>query len=276
MKFRCSLLVLFLCTPFFLLQAQSMLNNYNFNSGYKQAELNHSLNEISGITFLSGNLFAHNDESATIFQVDENSGKLLKRFSIGNPAIKDDFEDITSTSNKLYLITSKGDLYLFSEGKDGSNVGYKKFTTGISKGDIEGLCYDESTNSLLIACKGNAGKYYKGYKVIFTFDLNSNKISPEPRFKISLNELKNKFGLKTLSPSAITRNNKSGTFFILSSKDKAIIELSASGKILTAVKLDDYRHIQPEGITFSADGSLIISDEGGTDRATLTRYGLKK
>jgi uncharacterized protein YjiK len=276
MKLSGFLSVLFLYIPFFLLRAQGILDKYDFNSEYKQVELNHSLNEISGLTFLNGRLFAHNDESAAVFQVDEYSGKILKKFTVGNPAIADDFEEIAATSNKLYLITSRGDLYMFSEGKDGGNAGYKKFATGITKGDIEGLCYDESSSSLLIALKGSAGKSYKGYKVIYSYDLTHNKAGSEPKFKISLDEIKNKYGLKTFSPSAIVKNKKSGTYFVLSSRDKAIAELSSAGKILSLVKLDEYRHNQPEGIAFSSDGTLIISDEGGNDRATLTRYGLKK
>lgn len=275
MKLRYSLLALFLFVPLFLIKPQGIINKYDF-SEYKQVDLNHSLNEISGLTFLGNKLFAHNDESATVFQIDEYSGKIIKKFTVGNPAIADDFEEIAATSNKLYLITSKGDLYLFSEGKDGGNVGYKRLETGITKGDIEGLCFDESSNSLFIALKGNAGKGYKGFKVIYSFDLNQNKAGSEPKFKISLDELKSKYGLKTFSPSAIVKNKKSGTYFVLSSKDKAVAELSSSGKILGLVKLDDYRHKQPEGIAFSSDGTLIISDEGGNDRATLTRYGMKK
>jgi len=259
-----------------VLNAQGSLSSYNFNSGYSQAELKNSLNEISGLTFLSDKLFVHNDESATIFQIDEYSGKIIKKFTVGNPAVKGDFEDIAAAQGKLYLITSTGDIYMFSEGNNKGNVGYKMFSTGIAKSDIEGLCYDESAHSLLIACKGNPGKHYKGYKVIYSFDLNTNTVSSEPRFKLNLNDLRNKYGLSDFSPSAIIKNKKTGTFFILSSRDKAIAEMTASGKIINLVKLDEYRHNQPEGIEFAPDGSLLISDEGGSGRGTLTRYSMKK
>jgi len=259
-----------------VLNAQGSLSSYNFNSGYSQAELKNSLNEISGLTFLADKLFTHNDESATIFQIDEYNGKIIKKFTVGNPAVKGDFEDIAAVQGKLYLISSIGDIYMFSEGGNKGNVGYKVFSTGITKSDIEGLCYDEATNSLLIACKGNPGKHYKGHKVIYSFDLNTNTISSEPRFKLNLSDLRNKYGLSDFSPSAIIKNKKTGTFFILSSRDKAVAEMTASGKIINLVKLDEYRHNQPEGIEFAPDGSLLISDEGGSGRGTLTRYSMKK
>lgn len=85
------------------------------------------------------------------------------------------------------MITSDGLLYIFPEGSDKETVQYKTIDLRMnSKFDLEGLCYDPATKSLLIACKEYPGKGYKGNRTVYSFNLMSEKLDNTPRFVISL------------------------------------------------------------------------------------------
>ena len=64
--------------------------------------------------------------------------------------------------NKFYLVTSKGNIFEFDEGNDNKMVNFKLYKTKLSSEyNVEGLCYDNEINSLLLACKDYPGKGYK-------------------------------------------------------------------------------------------------------------------
>lgn len=268
-------------SAFFLLLTGSYLfcqplSSYDFSPGNAvRIELISELTEISGLTAEGERLFGHADEKGNVYQLDPADGKVIKKFRIGENAVYSDFEGITFAGKKMFLVNSKGELYLFYEQKDNAYSKFTKIITALSvKNNIEGLCFDPATYTLLLACKGNPGENYQNFKAVYSFEIGARKLNEKPRFLISLDELKNRFGIKKFSPSGIERNPVSGSFFVLSSGEKCIIELSPDGKIIDAVELDHKFHKQPEGITFTAN-SLIICDEGGKGESTLTIYKLK-
>jgi uncharacterized protein YjiK len=56
----------------------------------------------------------------------------------------------------------------------------------------------------------------------------------------------------------------------------AFAELSLTGEVLSSGGLDRKAHRQPEGLAFAPDGTLLVSDEGGGKRATLSGYAPKR
>jgi uncharacterized protein YjiK len=257
---------------------KSVLHQYNFKGGnHYSFKLPKDLVELSGITNIGKNrIFAHNDEEGIVFEIDYSTGKILKSFSLGTNEVFKDFEDIAFAQNKFFLVSSSGVVYKFTEGKNGSHVEYEVFRTGLSKeNNVEGLCYDPVTNTLLIACKKFPGSGYENSRTVYSFSLKTYKLSKQPRFILKEKEIEERFDIKKISPSAITRDPVSGHFFILSSHAKAVIVVSAEGKILDAEKLSKKTHPQPEGITFSDDQTLIISDEN-SDGGLITYYKPKK
>ena len=254
------------------------LQRYDFSGDYSNTiTLPKELNEISGLA-ISGDdrLFAHNDEVGTVYELDISTWEILNKFYLGKKKIKKDFEGIAVVKDSLYMVTSSGEIYKFSYSDDEKNVDYKKFNTILSaKNNVEGLCYDKATNSLLLACKEYAGKKLKEYKAIYSFDLSRYRLFEEPRFLINLDSLKNKFNINKFSPTGIEIHPNSGNIFVLSSHEKAIVELSSNGILLNAVKLKSKNHLQPEGISFLSDLSLLISDEGKGEKAKVTFITLK-
>jgi len=259
---------------------QSNLEKYNFGSKNVQRNiLPWQLNEVSGLAVSEDNkLYCHDDENGIIYQININTGSIIKRFQLGSFGIDADFEGLAIAGKNFYIVTSDGILYEFREGNNLAKVQVKEIDLGFSsKFEIEGLCYDKSTNSLLLASKGYPGKQYKGKRTVYSYSLSKNKLIKTPWIQISLTELQKRFGIKQFHPSAIDINPITQTYFILSAKgNRAIIEISKSGKILNGIKLNKKLHRQPEGLTFLKDGTMIISDEAAGKRATLTKYNFLK
>jgi uncharacterized protein YjiK len=258
---------------------EGTLHHYDFSGDKsKTITLPKELNEISGLTITDdGRLFAHNDEIGEVYELDIETGNILNQFKLGNNKLKKDFEGIAVVKDSLFMVTSSGVIYKFSYLDEEENVNYKIFKTFLSaKYNIEGLCYDEATNSLLLACKEYAGKKLKRYKAVYSFNLTNYSLNEIPLFLIDLQSLKNKFNINNFSPTGIEINSNSGNIFVLSSNEKAIVELSAQGKLLNVVKLESKNHRQPEGITFLLNQFLLISDEGQSKKARLTIFPIKK
>ncbi|MBL7127684.1 MAG: SdiA-regulated domain-containing protein [Ignavibacteria bacterium] len=248
----------------------SELSKYNFISEESVViKLPGELQEISGLMMTDdGRLFGHNDEKGFVYQIDYSNGNIIKKFSLGEKYEREDFEGIAYANKKFYMVTSNGDLYEFVEGSDGESVSFNIYKTDLtSKNDVEGLCFDPETNSLLLACKGYPGKDFKKQKAVYLFSLDRMELEKEPRFLIDLSEIK-----QTFNPSGIERNPNTGTFFIIAANGNAILEISGHGELIDITTLPPIIHEQPEGITFAPDKSLIISNEGDFKRGSLVLH----
>lgn len=272
MKKRIAAVIILTC----MFISAAVLEKYNFSKSDFVYELDMGLNEISGLTVSSdGRLFANNDEIGSIFELDPKNGRIIKWFWLGPNKVYEDFEAVALVDQTFYLITSSGIIYKFYDQPDGKYSQYDKIRTGFTGSfDIEGMCYDPKTNSLLIASKSFAGKGYKNSRAVYSFDLKTEKVSEKPRFIFDLDDLKKKYKIKNFSPSSIERDPDSGNFLILSSDDRGVLEVSPSGKTLNFQELKKDDHPQPEGITI-LNKTLIISDEGSGKKAKITGYKLK-
>lgn len=87
----------------------SNLSKYDLSSDNpKILTLPSELKEISGMTMTpDGRLYAEQDESGIIYQVDPGNGEIVKKFYLGKPPVKKDFEDIAYANDKFYLLHSK-------------------------------------------------------------------------------------------------------------------------------------------------------------------------
>ena len=82
-------------------------------------ELPGVLAEVSGIAYTpDGRLLAQGDESAVIYQVEFPGGRVVKRFAIGDAGgpLLGDFEDIQVVGDRVFLVTSEGQLVEAKEG----------------------------------------------------------------------------------------------------------------------------------------------------------------
>ncbi len=254
--------------------AQGDISGYDFGKkGHHQVELNRMLREISGLTVTPrGHLLAHDDEKGVIYRIDAMTGSILSRFKLGRTTVTEDFEDIASAGEMLYLVTSDGRLYVFREGRDGGRVEYNILNTPLTRGnDVEGLCYDPESDALLMACKDSPGRGYSGKRTVYSYYPVAQRMDPHPRFILDEKQLRPTIHGRQFKPSAIARHPLRKTFFILASEGCSLVEVDANGNLRGVQRLDQKLHPQPEGLAFLANGDMLIGDEG-KKRGTLTRY----
>jgi uncharacterized protein YjiK len=230
------------------------------------------LDELSGIAITSdGRLLAHGDERAQISEIDYRKGVVLKQFVVGQPTIKADLEGIAVANDAVFLLASNGTLYEFREGNNGQRVDYITSDTRLGKEcEFEGLAFDPSINSLLLACKNVNMKREKDSMVIYRWKLHggAERLS---MLTVPLKTILPAIGEKNLHPSDIAVDPKTGNYVVIASIEKSIVEITPAGEVVFARKLIG-QHDQAESIAITKDGILIIGDEAGRRPAVITLY----
>lgn len=245
-------------------------------------ELPTELAEVSGLaTTGDGRLFAHGDERAVIYQVEPASGKVVKRFAIGDGSgpLHGDFEDIEVVGDRVFVVTSSGELVEAKEGADGATVPVLRRTRGLDGAcEVEGLSWDEASSSMLLLCKQAAGKRWKDQVVILAVNPATGEFAPEPRLTVSEAALARVTGEKRFAGSAMVRHPRSGTWILVAGPQRTYAEIDGAGRVLGGGRLDPRRHRQPEGLAILPDLTLLISDEAGGKggRGTLTGYASRR
>jgi len=257
-------------------KSNSLLSEYNFE-GATLLKLNKSLKEVSGLALLNDKeILAHNDEEGIVYTLKITNLDLTGKLKIGDEKVQKDFEGIAVVKDSVYMVTSNGVIFKFNHLTKTETADFNMFKTSLKiENDVEGLCYDKTTNSLLLACKNEPGMGNANSRTIYSFNLKKMSLERSPRFVISLKELMQKFGFKNFAPSGIEKNPLNGNFFVLSSNPPSVIELNPQGKILAATRLNPKVNPQPEGITFLKDGTMLISDEGQKHSGTISVIKLK-
>lgn len=252
------------------------------------------LEEISGISFYKNNRIACvQDEQASIYIFDIEKGKVISKFDFGKNG---DYEDIAIDGMNAYVLRSDGTI-IKVENFENQLKTTKIETSFTKKNNVEGLLFDKSSNSLLIAPKGlasiNTNQVNRNYKAIYRFDLKSNKLVEKPAYLIDISKIDKikvrKYGENNhikwfniqkitsgFHPSGIAfhpfnRNN----LYIISSVEKLLIIANKNGSVIDVFQLDKQIFNQPEGICFSDNGDMYISNEGKKGKATILKFSYK-
>ena len=235
------------------------------------------LAEISGLAMTMDNrLLAHNDEKGVVYEIDYRSGAIVKAFQLADMAtpVADDFEGIATVDDQIYLVTSAGRLYECGEGADGESVLFSTYATGIGRDcEIEGLAYDESQRALVLMCKNPRRADLEEQVAIYYWSIDEKQLSATHTV-IPVIEFSRHIGGKKFQPSGIERHPVSGDYFVVAARQGAIAEITPGGQVVAAKQFSAQWHRQAEGITFAADGALIVADEGAGGKARLTLYPL--
>ncbi len=253
-------------------EADPWLAGYDLRGNRTRFEMPGRLDEISGLAMTpDGRLFGHNDERATLNEIDRETGALGKRFSLGDPAMEGDFEGIAIAGDRFFLITSVGLLYEFREAGNRETAPYR--LTDIALGAVceaEGLDYDAQDDALLVACKASAPE--RGSIVVHRLPLDPARARLAP-IEIPKRQL-TAFGLGAEFQASSVAVSPRGTLFLVSAAPEVLIEVERTGRVIAAVDLPGRFHPQPEGLAFGPDGTLFIADEQNDAPAGMvTRYG---
>lgn len=240
---------------------------------FYQWQLPARLREISGLALTADQrLLAITDELAIVYEIDFESGEIVKEFSMGSPAVRGDFEGIAAIGDAIWLMTSDGVLYKTVEGGDRENVSYSRFDTGLGDYcEFEGLGQDQDEQLLFLACKEAHSK--KDPLRIFELSVATTPPTEAAKTEIDSKAITDKLDKDRIRPSAIARDANSGYLLMLAAQQKSLITQSRDGRLIDAIILPGKgRHRQAEGLEITTSGRLLIADEGGDGRARLAVY----
>ena len=270
---------------------------YDLDNPDKKYFLPVELNEISGLQYyMEDQLICVQDESAKIYVLNMDNGRITDKFDFGKSG---DYEDIALVGETVYVLRSDGRIFEVKNFNKKS-IKTKEHNTPLSgKNDAEGLTYDKSINSLLIACKGSPSidkdKPYKGYKATYQYDLDEMKLKKKPFLLIDVEksdayqntDLLRKLNLKGekklklplriagFQPSAIGIHPLHDEIYIISGVSKMLLILNRQGEVMDIQELSLRVFIQPEGICFSPSGDMFISSEGQGGVGHILRFNLR-
>ncbi len=267
--------------------------SYNLRNPDCQYKLPGSLLEISGISFYKKNKIACiQDENAIIYIFNLEKKKITDKYEFGKDG---DYEDIAIIDKTAYVLKNNGEIYKIKDFKNKKRK-IKKYKTALSlKNNTEGLCYDPFIKALLIACKGSpsVGKsVYERKKAIYKFDLKEKEFISKPHILVNIDKIEEAIGQNSFTrfsitlakklniinddiifqPSGIAVHPITRQIYVISSTGKLLIVLDRKGKILEVFALDNKLFIQPEGICFSSEGDLYISNEGREGKGNILKF----
>ncbi len=234
-------------------------------------EMPRRLREISGLTLTpDGRLFAHDDNTAVVYQVDYRRGTIVKSFQLGDHAVQGDFESIAVGGDHFYLLTSDGVLYTFSEGADGARVAYQEIDTGLGKHcEFESMAFDARAQALIFACKTVYQKSLEHHLVLYRWPLPNG--AGMERITVPTEALEGDgHHKKDLRPTDIAIDPRSGNYVLLT-RDGELIELTPEGNLVDIRELPGHFH-QPEGLAITRDGLVLIGDEAGSRPGSITAF----
>jgi len=243
------------------------------DDSFRQWKLPKRLREISGLALTADQrLIAITDEEAIVYEIDYDSGGLVKAFALGDPTLRGDFEGIAVIGNVIWLMTSDGDLIATREASDGERVSFTRYETGLGRYcELEGLGQDADRQMLFLGCK-ETKKKRDDLKI---FEVSVAQMPPTQTATIAFSEqaLAEKVGKKHMRPSALAIDPASGNRVMLAANHRALITLAPGGALIDAIILPGQgRHKQAEGLEITRDGRLLIADEGGNGRGRLAVY----
>jgi WD40 repeat protein len=253
------------------------LEGYNLNTETATRwKLPDRLREISGLAMTPDNrLLAHNDEKGIVYEIDYRNGSIVKSFALTDKIapVSDDFEGIAAVDDRIFLVTSSGRVYECNEGKDGQKVLFDVYTTGIGRDcEIESLAYEPRQRALLLMCKKPRSADQKGFLTLFKWSIDTKRLVEDGHIVLPITGFSDRINSKSFHPSGIERHPVSGNYFIVAARESAIAEITPRGEVIAVMKFPAQSHRQAEGITFSTQQTLIVSDEGSGKRARLTIY----
>ncbi len=244
--------------------------------------LEKELREISGLTYYAeeNQLLAINDEKALLYFIDVETGKVVQKRDFGKNA---DFEGIELVGNRVFITEHTGDLHSYKLGKDKAGKDWK--TPLSASNDVEGLAYDAERDLLLFACKGEPAlkgkKKRKKERAVYAWSVKDKEFIEEPVMQILDLDLLDFFErstaatnmyphtrkayrarLKKFAPSGIAIHPSDGRTFLISSQGKLLLVYNSYGALEHIEFLHEGQYSQPEGICFSPEGALYISNEG--------------
>ena len=219
------------------------------------------LDEISGIVYYpkDTSIFAINDELGLLYKIYVREQIKVQKWKFSSSG---DYEDLVLYDSTFYALQSNGNIKSFTFlAKDSVKVESSQLpVTG--KNDFETLYYDNFHQQIFLMCKDCA---LDNKQTISTFSYNpaDNTFTDEPFYTIDADHISRLLGTDKVKfkPSAAAIHPVTKELYMISSVAKAIAIADRDGKVRGALYIDPRLFKQPEGLTFTPAGDMIISNE---------------
>mgnify|MGYP001209462556 CR=1 FL=1 len=226
--------------------------------------LNGALTEISGLAPAGPNsVYAHNDETATVYELDVATGRIVRSFSLGRPALVGDFEAIAVGGERLALITSKGVIHEARIESRRRSLAVTRFDAGLGKAcEVEGFAPTAAEDGYFISCK-QAGSRLVIHQWSRLGGLSKKAIDIKLDGRVP--------NPKAFRAADVARDARTGNLLVLDSAAGAILEVTSAGGKVRYWRLSG-DHPQAEGLAIMPDGRLVVGDESKASGGFLTLY----
>lgn len=242
-------------------------------------EMPKQLDEISGITWIGKNKIACvQDEEGIIFIYDLISSTVTKTVNFAKAG---DYEGIAVVDSTAYVLRSDGELFEVVNYLSDNFEVIAHDTPFSGKNNMESLTYDKNNKRLLLIPK-DKDLDSQDYLGIYAFNLETKQIEKnlvmqvkhnDPIFE-SKSKKEEKKGSNSINPSDIAINPLDGNTYILDGKKPQLLLIDVKGKELKLHNLLQKSFSQPEGIIFSPEGKMYISNEGKNGTANIMEVEL--
>ncbi len=237
------------------------LPEYNLNQP-KTLHLKSELDEISGVTFYAKDtsVFAINDEVGILYKIYLRKQLEIVRWKFSEGG---DFEDLALVDSVFYVLQSNGKIHSFKVITPDSVVTEEFKSPFSGKNDLETMYYDDVEKQLVVLCK-DCKEDNKSTVTAWSFDPETKTFGSDPYYTLDGKYIKSKLVTKEnkFKPSAAALNPVTKELYIIASVNKGLVIADRKGRIKKVLDIDPKHFKQPEGLTFTPNGDLIISNEG--------------
>ena len=219
------------------------------------------LDEISGIAYYAKDtsVFAIVDEDGLLFKVPIKHPDQAREWRFEE---KKDFEDLILKDSIFYTLVSNGNIIAikFDGNKKISTVKLDFGNTSKKENEFESLYFDDSTGKMIVLCKDCEDDKKKKVSS-FYYDDSSKSFLPYMEIDVTVIAKTLKMDKLSLKPSAAAINPVTKDLYILCSVSKLLVITDRLGNFKDVFKLNPKIYKQPEGLAFTPEGDLIISNE---------------
>lgn len=262
---------------------------YDLSRPLRVIDLPSQLVEISALTDVDNTTVACvQDESATIYFIGLESGRVLRTEAFGGPA---DMEGLTRVGSAYFALRSDGMIHRLEQVR-GRWATQDTFRLDIPNRNIEGLGYDDRSGSVLVSPKDIAkgGPEVRDERILYGFDPKDPAHRCRPVLRLSVAGLLRQAEAKGIAVpmrttdkgrtvsalklrySSVAVHPATGYYYLLSAVDRTLLVVDRAGTLMDLAVLDAELLPKPEGITFLANGDLVLSSEGKGSAPVIVRY----
>ena len=238
--------------------------NYNLSSP-KVVKLPEILDEISGIAYYprDTSVFAIIDEDGLLFKIPIKSPAATRQWKFDK---KRDFEEIVLVDSTFYVLVSNGDVERIKFVGEKIETQKSDFSNEAKEvNEFESMYFSDDSTGLVILCKSCETDPKKSFSS-FKYNFRDSSKSYAPHMSFDMSAIESTLNVdKHLKASAAAVHPITKDIYIISSVQKLLVVTSSQGEVKELIQLDPGIYKQPEGLTFTPEGDLIISNEFAND-----------